>query len=1036
MKKKKIMACALSAVAATSMMLGSTSFASDITGHWAESYLQKFIDSGYLSGYTDGTYKPNNNITRAEIATLVSKMEGYKDRADVSKYKDVISGQWYYNYVAEVVGADLMVGTSKTAWSPNTNITREQVCVIVCKLQGLERDTKSSDAELRAELKEMGFKDTEKISKWAITYVHAAVKEGYMAGTNKQLLNAQEPITRAEAVTLLSKCMPAENKTVYVTMNIPYDKFYEADVNNDAAVDAFTSATLNKTRTASLAGGSYHVNSDGSDITGISFPVKLGEGVTLADLAKYKQVTDDDSIDITVTNRGQTSTTTYKGVDALFENESYAYYVLNEEPAYYKEVTKNEDGSLSFGKVQGEVQTVSGVDAILTTESSYGDYELVLDGFDEIDTSTDKVYGVVVSTEENDYGMRHLENIWRVTDLAWSTGFTKAVHNCPTSSEHYKAMMGQTIKKVTYYTSKGIYEIPVEDTYVPITLGDVASVEDVSVKTGTTSITAELPSDFEPEYKIFKTTVTQGFHGPSYSYNKQDDLTVDEKGVISWDGSNTELAGDYRAVVSDKSGKYVSINVDFTVEDVMAYVMMNIPYSDFYEAELSENAVVDAVTSATKSKTLTGKSLAVGTYHVNSDGSDITGVSYPVMIAEKELAKLNQITDSDSLEITVTNRGQTSTDTYAGVEALFGAESYSYYLLNEEPTNYKVATVNDDGSISFGKAVGDVTTVENPEISFATTSAFGDYELDIIDDLPFAFGTDTIYAVAVNTKEGDSYGLRAVENIWRGTELGWCTGYTKEVHGSPASYEPYAPMMGQTITSLTYYTSKGIYNLDIEDTFVPTKLEMEASVADTSVSAGTVTVAADLPSGFEPEYVVYKTIASEGRHGTTYTYEEQTDLSVDANGVITWDSTNADLVGNAYRVTITDKSGKYVAVNGDFNITEAVEVGPKTYTGTATVDPVDYEDYEEEFGAEFPEYQILVDVTVENDTITAVELSSDCNVGENATYMRKAMKKAQTKYVGQTVADSASLTIDVASGATCSSNATERAIKDALAQIG
>lgn len=109
-------------------------------------------------------------------------------------------------------------------------------------------------------------------------------------------------------------------------MNIPYDKFYAADVNNSVPVDVFSSATLNKTRTSSLAGGSYHSNADGSAINGITFPVK----VTGVDLSKFKKVTDSDSVSITVTNRGQTSTQTYTGKDALFENSDYAYYVLSE----------------------------------------------------------------------------------------------------------------------------------------------------------------------------------------------------------------------------------------------------------------------------------------------------------------------------------------------------------------------------------------------------------------------------------------------------------------------------------------------------------------------------------------------------------------------------------------------------------------------------------------------------------------------------------------------------------------------------------
>ena len=239
------------------------------------------------------------------------------------------------------------------------------------------------------------------------------------------------------------------------------------EVHNDVPVDAFTSATKNKTRTASLSGGSYHVNADGSDITGITFPVKVTEGM---DLSKYTKVTDEDSVEITVTNRGQTSTTTYTGKDALYENASYAYYTLHEVPSYYKEASVDADGNVTFGAVQGtEAAKLENVTAELSTNSKYGDYQLDLDGLtDTIKAGEDTVYGVVVSTKEgNDYGMRHLENIWRVSELAWSTGFTTSVHNCPTSSEHYKSMMGQTINKITYYTSKGIYEVDA-DVYLPL----------------------------------------------------------------------------------------------------------------------------------------------------------------------------------------------------------------------------------------------------------------------------------------------------------------------------------------------------------------------------------------------------------------------------------------------------------------------------------------------------------------------------------------------------------------------------------------
>lgn len=83
-----------------------------------------------------------------------------------------------------------------------------------------------------------------------------------------------------------------EEAASYVLMNIPYDQFYKAELkNNDVKVDAFTSATKNKSRTKNgvMANGSYHVNADGSDITGVTFPVKVND---ISALKGQKQVTE------------------------------------------------------------------------------------------------------------------------------------------------------------------------------------------------------------------------------------------------------------------------------------------------------------------------------------------------------------------------------------------------------------------------------------------------------------------------------------------------------------------------------------------------------------------------------------------------------------------------------------------------------------------------------------------------------------------------------------------------------------------------
>ena len=424
----------------------------------------------------------------------------------------------------------------------------------VAKADALNKDdyTEESWSALETELKE------------AKADLAAAVK-----GTTSQESVDESTEHLNAAIAALVKAQ----KETYVLMNIPYDQFYKADVNNDVKVDAFTSATKNKVRTGSLAGGSYHVDASGDEITGVTFPVKVPAGT---DLSKYTQITDDSKVSITVTNRGQTSTTDYTGKDALFESASYSYYTLSEKPSYYKEMTVNEDGSFSFGATQGTATTITeGVTAELMTDSKYGDYQLDLDGLTDTIPSGTAIYGVIVSTKEgSDYGMRHLENIWRVSELAWSTGFTSAVHNCPTSSEHYKAMMGQHINKVTYYTANGIYEIPVggeEGLYVPVKFDTSAvAVADAELKDGETSVATTisgltLPEGFDAEYTVDGATA----------------IVKGEKLILK-----DVKKGAYTLTITDKSGKYAPISVGFEV------------YAETIPASYNENAEKPGLTKA------------------------------------------------------------------------------------------------------------------------------------------------------------------------------------------------------------------------------------------------------------------------------------------------------------------------------------------------------------------------------------------------------------------------------------------------------
>lgn len=790
---------------------------------------------------------------------------------------------------------------------------------------------------------------------------------------------------------------------VYVLMNIPYDKFYEAEGDKDD-VDAVTSATLNKTR-SSLAAGSYHVNSDGSDITGVTYPVKISDASALE---KYKKITDDSKVDITTSIKGKTSTTTYTGKDALFESDSYSYYILSETPSYYKEATVNADGSLSFGKTEGtEVKILSNVTADFKTSSNYGDYQINLS---ELPSDIKTVYGVVIGTKEGDnYGLRHVENIWKNTKLAWSTGFVTEAHGSPLQYKDYVNMMGQTIDKITYYTNAGVYEIPV-DIKVPVKFNGGVKVENGKASDGSVSATVEgLPDDYAAEYSVdglsdvklengkltfaaaqarggrytltvsdkkhkyadITTTFTLTTDATPITYDSEkaslvtadgytaDDLAAYVKSIesVSVDGTSYAASGKgavkiikedgsidatAKPFANAKDGQEFEIVVkatgyakDYTFtykyEDEDAYVLMNIPYSAFYKAEVKNDVDVDAVTSATLNKTRTA-SLAGGSYHTNADGSQIDGITFPVKVTDDmDMSKYTLVADGDSVDITVTIKGQTSTTTYKGKDALFQNEDYAYYNLTEVPSCYKEVSVDGDGNLTFGKTVGNVTTLEGLSAELSTETKYGDYQLDIdgLRDKLTEHGATKINGVVINTKEG-SYGLRHLENIWKMKELAWSTGFTESVHGCPTSSAHYKAMMGQTITSVTCYTDKGMYNIPLADIYVPVKFTHDLEVANAAVTAGkTEVTVTGLPKDYAAKYKV------DGLDGVSV-----------QKGVLTFSNAKK----GKYTLTISDKNGKYADITTEFELyTEAMpaayDADKKALVKTADAADEEFADY-------------------------------------------------------------------------------------------
>ncbi|CAK4852139.1 unnamed protein product [Aphanomyces euteiches] len=182
----------------------SATAASDIKSHWAETQITAWVDKGIIKGYEDGSFKPDNTITRAEFMALINRSFGFTEVAAIS-FSDVAASNWAYAEAAKAVKAGYITGYADGTIGASKAISRQEVAVIVDRLLGLT-NTESQAAS---------FSDSASIALWAKGPVDAAVAKGILKGyAEDNSFKPSKSITRAEAVVTLDRAIAAK-ATVY-----------------------------------------------------------------------------------------------------------------------------------------------------------------------------------------------------------------------------------------------------------------------------------------------------------------------------------------------------------------------------------------------------------------------------------------------------------------------------------------------------------------------------------------------------------------------------------------------------------------------------------------------------------------------------------------------------------------------------------------------------------------------------------------------------------------------------------------------------
>jgi hypothetical protein len=170
---------------------------SDIQGHWAAKPINDWANKGIVGGYPDGTFQPHRNITRAEFMTWVNRAFGYTQTVPLN-FSDVSENDWFALEIAKALAVGYIGGYPDGTVKPNDSISRQEVAVVLSKIL----EPKSTSLNLTAK-----FTDSADIPEWSNSAINGVVDNGYMGGYPDGTFKPAQPITRAEALTVLDRAV-------------------------------------------------------------------------------------------------------------------------------------------------------------------------------------------------------------------------------------------------------------------------------------------------------------------------------------------------------------------------------------------------------------------------------------------------------------------------------------------------------------------------------------------------------------------------------------------------------------------------------------------------------------------------------------------------------------------------------------------------------------------------------------------------------------------------------------------------------------
>ncbi|MFP4124510.1 S-layer homology domain-containing protein [Coleofasciculus sp.] len=177
---------------------------SDIQNHWAKPFIQGLLDKELISGFSDGTFKPDDKMTRAQYAALLVKAFNPSAKRDGINFTDVADDFWAKNVIQQAYRGEFLSGFPDNSFKPNDNVQRAQVIVSLVNGLGLS----ASDETVLST-----YSDRDAIPDYAKDEVNTATKKEIVVSyPDTKQLDPTKDATRAEVAAMVYQALVDANQ--------------------------------------------------------------------------------------------------------------------------------------------------------------------------------------------------------------------------------------------------------------------------------------------------------------------------------------------------------------------------------------------------------------------------------------------------------------------------------------------------------------------------------------------------------------------------------------------------------------------------------------------------------------------------------------------------------------------------------------------------------------------------------------------------------------------------------------------------------